>query len=215
MGRQKDGDNPVRKITKLGSGSYTVTIPIDIIRKLRWQDRQKVVVEEEYGIVSIKDWEKPKKTKVASDKVDNKRGVDHIGVTVNFFIHDGKGRILLQKRSKHCRDEQGKWDIGGGAVEFGEELEEAVAREVEEELSVKPKKIEFVQVYDAHRENSGTQTHWVAINFAVLVNPKDVKIGEPHKIDEIGWFTKDNLPSPLHSQFFKAFQTAIDNKLVK
>jgi ADP-ribose pyrophosphatase YjhB (NUDIX family) len=215
MASNKDGDSPVRKITKLGSGSYTVTIPVNIIRKLHWQDRQKVVVEEEFGIVSIKDWEKQAPTKVASDKVDLKRGIDHIGVTVNFFIHDGKGKILLQKRSKNCRDEQGCWDIGGGAIEFGEELEEAVAREVQEELCAIPKKIEFVQVYDAHRDNNGTQTHWVAINFAVLVNPKNVKIGEPHKIDEIGWFTKDNLPSPLHSQFFKAFQSAIDKGLVK
>lgn len=215
MAASKDGDNIVRKITKLGSGSYTVTIPIDIIRKLRWRDRQKVVVEEAFGIISIKDWEKQAPTKVASDKVDIKRGIDHIGVTVNFFIHDGTGKIILQKRSKNCRDEQGRWDIGGGAVEFGEELEEAVAREVQEELSAKPKKVEFLQVYDAHRDNGGTQTHWVAINFAVLVNPKDIRIGEPHKIDEIGWFGKDTLPSPLHSQFFKGFQTAIDKGIVK
>lgn len=151
----------------------------------------------------------------AEDKIDLKRGVDHIGVTVNFFIHDGKGNVLLQKRSKNCRDEQGKWDIGGGAVEFGESLEEAVEREIMEELCVKPKEITFVQVYDAHRDNDGTQTHWVAVNYAALVDPKQVKIGEPHKIDEIGWFTKDNLPQPLHSQFFKGFQAALDKGYVK
>ena len=59
------------------------------------------------------------KIKPAKTIIDLKRGVDYIGVTVNFLVHDGNGRILLQKRSKQCRDEQGRWDIGGGAVEFG------------------------------------------------------------------------------------------------
>jgi 8-oxo-dGTP pyrophosphatase MutT (NUDIX family) len=61
-----------------------------------------------------------KKITPAEVAVDLKRGVDYIGTTVSFIVHDGKGRVLLQKRSQNCRDERGKWDIGGGAVEFGE-----------------------------------------------------------------------------------------------
>ena len=78
------------------------------------------------------------KIKPAKEHVDLKRGVDQIGVTVNFLVHDGNGRILLQKRSQQCRDEQGRWDIGGGAVEFGESLDDAVLRELREELNVTP-----------------------------------------------------------------------------
>lgn len=156
-----------------------------------------------------------KKAVVADEKTDLKRGVDHIGVTVNFIIHDGNGRVLLQKRSHQCRDEKGRWDVGGGAVEFGETLEDAAKREIMEELCAVPKQLEFLQVYDAHRDNDGIQTHWVAINFAALVDPKEIKIGEPHKIDEIGWFTKDNLPSPLHSQFFKSYSVALEKGIVK
>jgi hypothetical protein len=33
-----------------------------------------------------------------------------------------------------------------------------------------------------------------------LVDPTKVKNNEPEKIDEIGWFSLDKLPSPLHSQ---------------
>src|SRR5688572_23680600 len=118
----------------------------------------------------------------AEEKVDLRRGVDHIGVCANFVVHDGKGRILLQKRSQKCRDERGTWDTGGGAIEFGETLEEAITREIKEELRTKPLDMEFLVVYDAHRQNNGSRTHWIAIDYAVRVNPRSVKIGEPDKI---------------------------------
>jgi len=156
-----------------------------------------------------------KPTKIADDSTNLRRGIDYIGVTVNFLVHDGNGKILLQKRSKNCRDEQGRWDIGGGAVEFGETLDDAVKRELLEELCVKPLSIEAVQHYDAHRVHNGTPTHWVAVTYAALVNPDDIFIGEPHKVDEIGWFTKDTLPSPLHSMFDKAYSIAIDQDILR
>ena len=154
-------------------------------------------------------------TKVADNSIDLRRGVDYIGVTVNFLVHDGQGRILLQKRSQNCRDEQGNWDIGGGAVEFGETLDDAVARELMEELCVKPLSIKAIQHYDAHRINKGVPTHWIAVTYAVLVDPNEVSIGEPHKVDDIGWFTKDNLPSPLHSMFDKAYEIAITQNILR
>jgi RNase adaptor protein for sRNA GlmZ degradation len=49
----------------------------------------------------------------------------------------------------------------------------------------------------------------------VQVDPATVAIGEPHKIDEIGWFTSDNLPDTLHSQFWKAYQIALDRGIVR
>ncbi len=147
--------------------------------------------------------------------MDLKRGVDFIGVTVCFVVHDGKGNILLQKRSKNTRDEQGKWDIGGGAVEFGETMDQAVVREVEEELCVKPKKVEFMRAFEAHRDNNGTPTHWIALSHAVEVDPARVKIGEPDRIDEIGWFSSANLPSPLHSMFEESYKIAREREIIR
>jgi 8-oxo-dGTP diphosphatase len=125
-----------------------------------------------------------------------KIGNDYIGVTVCFVVHDGKKNFLLQKRSQNCRDEQGRWDNGGGALEFGEEWEEAVKREVFEELAAE---INFLDSFNSLRNENNSPSHWVAVVFAVKVDPRTVKINEPDKIDEIGWFTLDNLPSPLHS----------------
>lgn len=148
------------------------------------------------------------KVKVAGDAVDLRRGIDHIGVTAVGVIHDGSGKILLMKRGPKARDERGRWDICGGAIEFGESIDEAVRREVKEELCAEAEDIDFLTVYDAHREHEGNQTHWIAIVHAVRVDPAKVSIGEPDKIAEIGWFAAATLPAPLHSQFHKALEVA-------
>ncbi len=135
--------------------------------------------------------------------INRRRGFDHIGVTAVAILHDGKGKIMLQKRGPKARDEHGRWDAVGGAIEFGDSITETIDRELMEELGVKPLQIDFLKVYDAHREQNGKRTHWIAIAHAVLVDPKHVSIREPHKISEIGWFNLANLPKPLHSQFPK------------
>jgi len=140
--------------------------------------------------------------------MNKNRGVDYIGVTVTFVIHDGKGNFLLQKRSQNTRDEKGKWDVGGGALEFGEEWSDAVWREVEEEIGVKPLKVKFLKAFNALRENQGVKTHWIALVHAVQVDPSKVRINEPEKIDEIAWFTLDRLPSPLHSKIKESLGAA-------
>lgn len=150
----------------------------------------------------------------ADEKTDLRRGIDHIGVSAVSVIHDGQGNILLMKRGKKARDEQGRWDICGGAIEFGESIDEAINREVQEELCTKPLGVKFLTAYDAHRKHNGSKTHWVALVHAVQVNPSEVKIGEPHKIEEIGWFDSKSLPTPLHSQFQKTFTAAFDAGII-
>jgi 8-oxo-dGTP diphosphatase len=132
-----------------------------------------------------------------------KKGVDYTGVTVCMYCHDSKGNMLLQKRSMKCRDEQGRWDCGGGALEFGETFEEAARREIREEYCCEVEDIQFVGVNNVIRESNGVKTHWVAIIFSVLLDPEKVKIGDQDAMSEIGWFTLDNLPSPLHSKYLE------------
>ncbi len=153
--------------------------------------------------------------KIADQKQDWRRGIDHIGVSVSFVVHDGAGRILLQKRGQQARDERGCWDIGGGAIEFGESFEDTLSREIKEELCCDIIKAEFLTVYDAHRTHENEQTHWIAVIFAVQVEPSTVQIGEPHKIDELSWVTSETLPTPLHSQFFKSFEKAQQKGFVR
>ncbi len=119
-------------------------------------------------------------------------------VSCVFVCHDGAGRILLARRSAGARDEPGAWDCGAGALEFGETFEQAVTREVTEEYATAPLAIDLLGVRNVLRADP--PSHWVAIVFAVRVDPAAVRIGEPHKFDELGWFRRDALPAPLHSQ---------------
>lgn len=129
------------------------------------------------------------------------KGVDYTGISIVFFCHDGKGNYLLSKRGKNCRDEHGRWDPGGGGLDFDDKVEDVLKKEIKEEYCADILKFDFLGFRDVHRVHEGKKTHWVALDFKVLVDPRQVKNGEPHKFDEIKWFCLDKLPVPLHSQF--------------
>jgi 8-oxo-dGTP diphosphatase len=133
-------------------------------------------------------------------KYDLKKGTDFIGVTCVFYCHDGKGNLLLHKRSKNCRDEQDAWDCGGGSMEFGETFTETVKREIKEEYGTTPKNLHLCGIENVLRMNKGVQTHWIAVIFSAELNPKKVILGEPEKMDEVDWFPVNKLPKHLHSK---------------
>lgn len=128
-------------------------------------------------------------------------GKQYPGVAMVYFCHDGQGRILMGKRNNNARDEKGCWDIGGGKLEHGEVLEEAMKREIMEEYMAEVVSREFLGFRDIHRTlEDGCRTHWVALDFKVLINSSGVGVGEPYKFDAVEWFTLRTMPSPLHSQ---------------
>ena len=140
------------------------------------------------------------------------KGTDYIGVCIIYFCHDGKGRFVMAKRSVNARDEQGRWDIGGGGLEFGDSVEDTLRREIKEEYNAEVLDSEFLGFRDVHREREEKPTHWIALDFKVKINPAGVKNNEPHKFNELGWFTLNNLPSPLHSQlpvFFEKYKNRL------
>lgn len=130
------------------------------------------------------------------------KGKSFIGITATFLCHDGKGSFYMGRRGRAARDEQGAWDAGGGGVKWGETAEQTVRREVKEEYGADVISFEFLGYDDVFRKlEDGTPTHWLALRFAVLVDPAQVSICEPEAHDDGGWYTRKNLPSPLHSQF--------------
>ena len=128
-----------------------------------------------------------------------KKGIDYIGVGIIFACHDGNGKFLFAKRGKNARDGQGSWEIPAGGLEVGETMEEALYREIKEELCAVPKKVEFIDCKDIiGKENGQIVKHWIGIEYLVELDPREVRIGEPDACDAIEWRTLDDIPSPLH-----------------
>ena len=117
----------------------------------------------------------------------------------------------MSKRSTNCRDEHGCWDPGGGGLEFGHDVIETLKKEIKEEYCTDVLDHEFLGYRDVHRKHDGKKTHWIALDFKVLVDKDKVKNGEPHKFDEIDWFKINKLPKPTHSQVPKALELYKDN----
>lgn len=125
-----------------------------------------------------------------------KPGIDYIGVAAGAMIFNDKGELFLSKRSKNCKNERGHWEIPGGSVEFGEKLEDAVRREMREELGIEI--IILQQFPAANHIISSENQHWIPTTFlAKLAKGHKPKILEPEKCDGIGWFSLANLPTPL------------------
>lgn len=125
-----------------------------------------------------------------------KPGVDYIGVSVGALILNEKGEVLLVKRSQNARNEKGKWEAPGGAVEFWETRETAVRREIMEELGVEVEIIKVLVTTDEILPEY--RQHWLPTTFLAKVkNGQTAKIVEPEKHDAIGWFAIGALPSPL------------------
>jgi 8-oxo-dGTP diphosphatase len=144
-----------------------------------------------------------------------KMGVNFIGVCVVFACHDGEGNFLFAKRGQNSRDEKGTWDPGGGGLEFGDTVEDTLRKEIMEEYCAEVLSFEFMGFRDVHREHEGKKTHWIALDHKVRINPVQVKNGEPHKLDEIAWFTLDELPDPTHSQwpfFLKKYRSKLEER---
>ena len=119
----------------------------------------------------------------------------------------------MAKRSINTRDEQGRWDVGSGSMEFEHSVEETLAKEIREEYCTEILDKKFLGYRDVFRENSGGRTHWISLDFLVRVEPSLVKNGEPDMIEDLGWFTLGDLPKPLHSQlpiFFEKYRAQLE-----
>ncbi len=141
-----------------------------------------------------------------------KKGEDYIGITVSFLCHDGKGNVLLSKRGAKSRDEHGRWDCGGGSIEFGDTAEATVRKEIKEEYLTDALDIVFLGYRDVFREHQGKKTHWLSLDYQVLVDKSIAGNGEPHKLDAVEWFALNALPEPMHSQW-PLFLTQYKDKL--
>lgn len=113
----------------------------------------------------------------------NNRGTSIDAVIIN------DGKILLIKRG--ANPFKGFWALPGGYVEWNESVEEAVVREVQEELGLTVNSAELIGVYSTPERHPKQ-----VINIAYAVAAS----GSPKTGDdalEYEWFALDSLPEEM------------------
>ena len=58
MTTRKSKDRNIRNLTRVGKTSIAVTIPVEMIKNLKWKERQKVVLSLKNKKITIEDWHK-------------------------------------------------------------------------------------------------------------------------------------------------------------
>jgi len=115
-----------------------------------------------------------------------------VGVGAIVLSPDGC-RILLQLRNKP--PEKDHWSIPGGRVEHMERVEDAIVRELKEELGIDVEIDRLLCVTNQIIPSEGV--HWVAPAFLVRVLAGTPENLEPHATRRIEWFDLNKLPENL------------------
>lgn len=58
MSRRTMAERNIRTLNKVGGGTISFTIPIELVRELAWREGQKVVVKKQGSSLGIADWKK-------------------------------------------------------------------------------------------------------------------------------------------------------------
>ena len=136
------------------------------------------------------------------------KGEDYIGVGCWGIVTNNQNQILLiKKKVNDC------WERPGGNVEVGEMLEECIVREVEEEIGIKSKVVNFI-AFDQVFFGSDKK-HWVAFCYHLKYESGEAKNMEPKKHDDVKWFSFNDLPKKLSPHSKKAIEKYLAKTNIK
>jgi len=122
-----------------------------------------------------------------------------------FSFADGKTRLLLIER-KHD-PYAGQWAIPGGFIEMDEELEDAVARELEEETGLTGIPLEQMHTFGTvGRDPRGRQ---VTVVFMGIARDGETDVCGGDDAAEAQWFDIDRLPENLAFDHERVIRLAI------
>ena len=125
----------------------------------------------------------------------DRRYPKHPLVGVGGIIFEGD-RILMAQRGKPPL--QGWWSLPGGALEAGEILADAVAREVLEETGLVVKPLRVFEIFERIlRDDTGRpEYHYVLIDYVCQVTGGELRPGDD--VCRVEWMRLDELrPLPI------------------
>jgi 8-oxo-dGTP diphosphatase len=113
-------------------------------------------------------------------------------LAVRAVITDESGRVLVLKRAK-TKHGNGKWCLPGGNVEYGQTINEAVAREVAQETSLICKEIDFL-FYLENLPSKESELHYINLAFKCTAEGS-VKLN--HESSDHAWIDSSRIADYL------------------
>ncbi len=111
-------------------------------------------------------------------------------------IFNDNGEILLQKRK-----DVNKWCVISGHVEFGETIEDAILREIEEETNIKASIIRFIGVYSSPSSQTynykDKTVQYITSYFEAKLTDDISPNFSNNETQELKFFRPENIPTDL------------------
>ena len=101
------------------------------------------------------------------------------------IIKNSKGEILLEKRAKNVLLYPGYWGLPGGLIEYGETIEQAIRREIREELGVDSKVIKYAKKPMMNFAEKGKKLQYLDIPVYCKIKGKPMAKDETQ---DVKWF---------------------------
>jgi len=125
---------------------------------------------------------------------------------VHLHVFNTTGELYLQKRAMNKDIQPGKWDTSvGGHVDYGEDISEALTREVREELDITDFKPipAFQYPFRSDREYELVHTFYTIYNGKIIPDPSEITEGKFWKLDDIKIKLGKNVFTPNFEREFR------------
>ena len=138
---------------------------------------------------------------------DTRENIHKLGLLhseVAAFIYTDTGKVVLQKRKSNKSTYAGVWSVTGGHVLAGENNEDAIIREIKEELNleIKNEQITFVTTYKSKKvkDNIINNKFFSIYNIKISMEQfNKIKI-QKEELEDIKLFSIDEIENILNSE---------------
>lgn len=132
---------------------------------------------------------------------------EKIQKTTQKVIFERDGKILMMKDTKN------HWELPGGSIDFGEDADVALKRELKEEMGLEPEYYNIGQMignFKIVREFPDKHYHFLALVYRGELKVDDFKISDEHT--EYGWFAISEI---LKLQMVEGYKDFFEKKIKK
>lgn len=143
-------------------------------------------------------------TKKLKNQETKEQSVEKIQKTTQKVIFERDGKILMMKDTKN------HWELPGGTIDYGEDADVSLRRELKEEMGLEPEHYNIGQMignFKIVREFPGKHYHFLALVYRGELKVDDFQISDEHT--EYGWFA---IPEILKLQMVEGYKDFFEKK---